>query len=313
VLSRAFGTFRDAPVLKNAVCGDCNQFFGDHLEAQVARGAYEGLLRYQLGAKTPGQEAVRLRFVEFTLPEESAWAGARLNIAWRDQKLVVDLINQIAFFDRSMSRWVHFSDREIEHGALSRVTTLDTTNARIYVRSAKDRDQLLALLSSHGITLGRLDKLIPPQGLCEGGEIDVEISFIVNKCIRRCMAKYVFNFLAEIGGVTFVLERDFDPIRRFIRYGETPNYDLVLERYGPILHDDSATHRQTSGHLLTVGWAASGVDLVGQVSLFNSLTYSVSLTRQYRGIWRPVRGGLHFDRQDRRVHMLQAVSRRLIP
>jgi len=86
------------------------------------------------------------------------------------------------------------------------------------------------------------------------------------------MAKYAVNFLALVSGAAFVLERDFDAIGRFIRYGETPGYDLVRERFGPILRDDSAARRQTSGHLLTVNWAASGVDLVGQVSLFNSIT-----------------------------------------
>jgi len=69
VLSRAFGPFADAPTLLNMVCGDCNQFFGDHLERRVARGAFEGLLRYQRGAKAPDREMLRLPYVEFTLPE----------------------------------------------------------------------------------------------------------------------------------------------------------------------------------------------------------------------------------------------------
>jgi hypothetical protein len=313
VLSRAFGTFAGAPVLHNMVCRDCNQFFGDHLETPVARGAFEGLLRYQVGAKTPDREMLGLRYVEFTVPEGSAWAGVRLNLAWREGKLVVDLISQVAFFDRATSQWVHFSDAEIETGALSNVTTVDTKNARIYGRSADDKDRLLALLAQHGISFGRLDDMNAPEGLFQGGDIEVEVTFTINKGIRRCMAKYAFNFLAFACGVAFVLERDFDTIRRFIRYGETPEYDLVRERFGPILRDDSATRRQTSGHLLTVSWAASGVDLVGQVSLFNYVTYAVSLARQYDGMWRPVRRGLHFDLRDRRIQPLQAVSSHLLP
>jgi hypothetical protein len=295
------------------VCRDCNQFFGDHLETPVARGAFEGLLRYQVGAKTPDREMLGLRYVEFTVPEGSAWAGVRLNLAWREGKLVVDLISQVAFFDRATSQWVHFSDAEIETGALSNVTTVDTKNARIYGRSADDKDRLLALLAQHGISFGRLDDMNAPEGLFQGGDIEVEVTFTINKGIRRCMAKYAFNFLAFACGVAFVLERDFDTIRRFIRYGETPEYDLVRERFGPILRDDSATRRQTSGHLLTVSWAASGVDLVGQVSLFNYVTYAVSLARQYDGMWRPVRRGLHFDLRDRRIQPLQAVSSHLLP
>jgi hypothetical protein len=116
-----------------------------------------------------------------------------------------------------------------------------------------------------------------------------------------------------VSGAAFVLEPDFDTTRRFIRYGETPEYDLVRDRFGPILRDDSATRRQTNGHLLTVNWGASGVDLIGQVSLFNSVTYCASLTRNYSGVWRPVRSGLHFNLNDRKVQPLQAVSKLLLP
>lgn len=314
VLSRAFGSFADAPVLHNMVCRTCNQFFGDYLETRVARGALEGMLRYQLGTKTPDRGTLRLRHVEFTLPEGSAWSGVRINLAWRDGRLVVDLISQAALFDRTTSRWVHFSDAEIEAGALSSTTTLETKNARIYGRSGEDRDRLLALLAKHGITFGKLDDMSAPPGLFDGGDIEVEVTFTINKGIRRCMAKYAFNFLAFVVGSAFVLESDFDVIRRFVRYGDTPGYDLVRERFGPILRDDSATRRQTSGHLLTVNWGASGVDLVGQVSLFNSVTYSVSLARHYSGaLWRPVRSGLHFNLRDRTVQPLLPVSPFLLP
>jgi hypothetical protein len=314
VLSRAFGTFADAPVLHNVVCRACNQFFGDYLETRVARSAFEGMLRYQRGAQTPDREMLRLRYVEFTLPEGSAWSGVRLNLAWRDGRLVVDLISQAALFDRATSRWVHCTDAEIEAGALSTMAALDTANARIYGRSDQDRDRLLALLAKQGITFGKLEEMSPPAGLFDGGDIEVEVTFTINKGIRRCMAKYAFNFLAFVGGPAFVLESDFDAIRRFIRHGDTPGYELVRERFGPILKDDSATRRQTSGHLITVNWGASGVDLVGQVSLFNSVTYSVSLSRNYSGaLWRPLRSGVHFNLRDRTVQPLLPVSPLLVP
>src|ERR1017187_6793889 len=119
VLSRAFGTFADAPVLHTSVCSECNQFFGDELETRVARGAFEGMLRYQRGTRVPGTGGLNLRYVEFAIPEGSDWAGVRLNLAWQDGHLIVDLITQVAFFDRAKSRWVHFSGKEIEAGVMS--------------------------------------------------------------------------------------------------------------------------------------------------------------------------------------------------
>lgn len=314
MLSRAFGTFEAAPILHNTVCGECNQFFGDFLETRVARGAFEGMLRYQRGTKTPDSEGLKLRYVEFTIPEGSDWSGVRLNLAWRDGRLVVDLINQVALFDRATSRWVHLSLREIETEALSKFQTLGTNAARIYARSFEDRDRLLRLLEKNGIKLAKLDDMSPPAGMFNGGDISVEVTFTVNKGIRRCMAKYAFNFLTLVCGPAFVLQTDFDEIRRFIRFGDTPAYPLVSETVRPILRDDSISRRQTSGHLLTVNWAASGVDLVGQVSLFNSITYSVSLARQYAGhIWRPIRRGLHFNIREKTVQPLFPVSPLVLP
>jgi hypothetical protein len=108
--------------------------------------------------------------------------------------------------------------------------------------------------------------------------------------------------------------KGLDAIRRFIRFGETAPYPLVSETVQPILRDDSSSRRQTAGHLLTVNWAASGVDLVGQVSLFNSVTYSVSLARQYAGaVWRPIRSGLHFNVREKTVQPLLPVSDLVLP
>jgi hypothetical protein len=313
VLSRAFGTFANAPVLHNSVCRECNQFFGDELETRVARGAFEGMLRYQRGTRVPNTGGLNLRYVEFTIPEGSDWSGVRLKLAWRDGRLVVDLITQVAFFDKAKSRWVHLTDREIEAGVLSQTPTLETKAVRLYARSLEDRDAILKLLEKNGITLVKLDDMNLPAGMFDGGDISVEVTFTINKGIRRCMAKYSFNFLAFVCGAAFVLDRSFDVIRRFIRYGDTPEYPVVVERFQPILRDDSRTRRQTSGHLLTVSWAASGVDLVGQISLFNSVTYSVSLARQYSGIlWRPIRSGLHFNIRKKTVQPLFSSSALLL-
>jgi len=313
VLSRAFGRFANAPVLHNAVCRECNQFFGDELENRVARGAFEGMLRYRRGTKVPQTGTLNLRFVEFAIPDGSEWSGVRLNLAWRDGGLIVDLITQVAFYDRATSRWVHLTGREIKAGALSH-SKLDTTTVRIYARSLEDRDGILKLLERNGITFGKLDNMIPPPGLFDGGDISVEVTFTINKGIRRCIAKYSFNFLAYVCGSVFVLHKDFDVIRRFIRYGDMPAYPVVVETFQPILRDDSSTRRQTPGHLLTVNWAASGIDLVGQVSLFNSITYSISLAGQYSGtVWRPIRSGLHFDIGRKTVQPLRAISGHLLP
>lgn len=296
VLSEAFGKFKQTPVLHHSVCAECNQYFGDALEVRFARGAFEGMLRYKRGIKKPKRENLVMRYVQLTVPEGAEWAGVRLGLAWRDDRLVVDLYSQVAFREKDSDRWVHITSDELTDQKLRRKPELDTSTARFYARSAEDRDALLAKLAALGVTFSKLDDMAPPKNLFDGSDVTVEITFTVNKGIRRCIAKYAFNHLALVAGSAFVLESDFDPIRRFIRYSEEAPYELVVERYGPILRDDSRSRRQTDGHLMTINWSATGVDLVGQVSLFNSMTYNVSLARHYSGLlWRPIRNGLHFN------------------
>jgi len=55
-----------------------------------------------------------MRYVNFTLPDGSDWAGVRLRLAWQDEGLVVDLIPQVAFLNKLESRWIHITEDEIE-------------------------------------------------------------------------------------------------------------------------------------------------------------------------------------------------------
>jgi len=312
VLSRAFGTFKGAPVLHEAVCGDCNQYFGDYLETRVARGAFEGMLRHQRGAKRPeAGKPLRLKYVEFVLPEDSAWAGARLQLVWRDDRLLVEPLVQVGFRNTATNRWVYLTRDEITKGLLARQPNLDTRSFRLFAPPA-EQPNMLALLDEYGVTLGKLEEMPMPPEFRTGGDVSVEVSFTINKGIRRCMAKYAFNFLALTCKPEFVLSDDFDAIRAFIRYGQEAPYPLVAETLRPILQDDAQHRRQTPGHLLTVNWTGSQGDLVGQVSLFNAVTYCVSLSRSFRGIWRPIRAGLHFDLRSRTIQPLTSISTDLL-
>src|SRR5207244_2169208 len=81
VLSEAFGHFKDALVLHQFVCLDCNGFFAGGIERDFARDAFEAILRYQKGLKEPKQGPIKLAYVEFAVPEGSAWSGIRLQLA----------------------------------------------------------------------------------------------------------------------------------------------------------------------------------------------------------------------------------------
>lgn len=312
VLSRAFGTFRNAPVLHEAVCGDCNQYFGDHLETRVARGAFEGMLRHQRGAtRPPDGNPLRLKYVECALPDDSVWAGVRLQLVWRGERLLAEPLLQVGFRDAITKSWVYLTRDEIMKGLLAQSPTLETRSFRLFA-PPEEQPKMLALLEDNGVKLAKLEELPMPPEFRTGGDVSVEVSFSINKSIRRCMAKYALNFLALTCGPAFVLAEDFDAVRAFIRHGHDAAYPLIVETLKPILQDDTAHQRQTAGHLLTVNWTASQRDLVGQVSLFNAVTYCVSLSRDFRGIWRPITAGLHFHLRNRTIHPLTSISTDLL-
>jgi hypothetical protein len=307
VLSEAFGHFENAPTL-DCVCLQCNRHFANELELHFARHSLEALLRYRSGlSATPSRQ---LRYVDLTIPGPGEWEGVRLVLKEENGQSVVTYPPQVAFPLKS-GGWVHFTEEEIDRGALGlqESRAFDTVSGCVFTRSEDEQARFLSKLSQHGVAFKKLEPIAKPPGAPE--EMEVEVSFRINRGIRRTVAKYSFNFLAYSCGADFVLGSDFNAARRFVRFGEVPGYRIVRESFQPILRDDEVERRQTSGHLLTVDWNPVG-GVLGQVSLFNHTTYRVALTRNYSGVWRPIRSGLHFNHKTGAVDRLRGVPGMLI-
>ena len=77
VLLAAFGSFQDAPTLQNAVCAECNQYFGDHLDRLLARDSAEAVLRLHHGIKdAQGLHRMFNERVRVRMPDDgSRWGG----------------------------------------------------------------------------------------------------------------------------------------------------------------------------------------------------------------------------------------------
>ena len=149
VLSKAFGTFKDAPVLHRCVCRQCNQFFADELEMRVARGAFEGMLRHKHGIRTPTGEALNFRYVEFTIPGKHDWSGVRLRVVNEASGLRVTLIPQVAFLASEQERWVHVTVGEIDAGLLLQRPNFKKSRIRIFA-GLSHRCSILGLQNAAG-------------------------------------------------------------------------------------------------------------------------------------------------------------------
>jgi hypothetical protein len=167
---------------------------------------------------------------------------------------------------------------------------------RVVGKSEEMRARLIVILARRGVsfeqttqTEGRLSPDDGRAALTLHGSID-DTSF-------RCIGKIAFNYLAWRIGADFVRGVSFNPLRAYVRHGTLAAYPLVRVIDRPILADDSMTSRQTDGHLVTASWTPNNQHIVGQVSLFNAITYGVSRARDYEGLWLPLVTGHHFGHQ----------------
>jgi len=172
-------------------------------------------------------------------------------------------------------------------------------------RNFRDNSSIELSASCHSLPLTSKDLTPVPPFPVSGPDSSMhEIQYRIDPIIRRCVAKITFNYMAYMAGAHFVYHPDFNVTRSFIRYGDSPSYPLVVPTQDPVLASESPRWRGTNNHLITVNWSPLGRSVVGQVSLFNEVTYKVSLARDFSGLWLDIRTGHCFDIKKRRVRPL---------
>ena len=83
------------------------------------------------------------------------------------------------------------------------------------------------------------------------------------------------NYLCYVYGKEFILYKEFDALRDFVRYGKLNSKISICINNGGLLNIDQKVEY---GHLIGTAWTAKdGLCLVGFVSWFNSITYSFIL------------------------------------
>jgi HNH endonuclease len=307
VIPQAFGRFEQNLTL-DCVCSECNAHFGRTIDLALGRDSIEALLRFFHDVK-PASEGRELRQqrLTVTLGDDPDWTGCRLDVVEEDEDAVVTLVPQVRFGLRG-GGWLFITEAVLSDETKSLPEAIDPTNVRLISNSVDTDERLIAVLAKRGIRFETRSVSGPPPSMCGLAPLDVRMKF--DQIILRSIGKIAFNYAASAAGAAFVLGDAFDVTRAYIRYGTQPPYPVVIPRSEPILADESPTERRARAHLLTVGWAGEPNALVGQVSLFNGPTYSVSLARGHSGLWLPIKSGHYFDLETRRIGPLVAGSHR---
>jgi len=312
IIPQAFGKFKKNLVLNEGVCCECNKFFGDNLELFLGRGSLESLLRLNYKIKPPEDiSKIHKDRLRVALSAEDEHDGLILEYQFVDDDIVVVLIPQVGFPRLNGSGWVYIAESDLADLTKPLATGIDARGPDILLifDSEETKQRLIQILAGRNIKNPEIsEKKLPFES---GQRVEAVAKSTIDSVILRCIAKISFNYLAKIASIDFVVKQDFNPVRSYIRYGTESGYQVVKISRTPILANDGPrSQRQTNGHLITAGWSPDNRDIVGLVSLFNQVTYQITLSKNFSGIWRAdIRRGHHFNIETREVEPLNVVSR----
>jgi HNH endonuclease len=297
VLLKALGGFRKNLIIR-CVCSECNDYFGRTIDRVFARGSLEALLRLELGLK-PTEEVTNLLTDRLTFQYPAgSYEGLWLEPIPDNGRVVLRPQPQVGFMTRAGDSWLYVRERELQQLTNLPQTADPAGRKRVLAQTQEGYERLLGHLRRLGVEF-RPDGAPPvPEGW---GEVEPEVTAVVDNTIQRCVAKMAFNYLAYTMGPDFALRVDFHPVRGFVREGTHQPHPVVTESQTPILADDELARRQTRGHLITLQWDDRVDELISLVSPFNEITYRVVLCRGFSGVWRPIRYGHCYDLSSRTI------------
>ena len=302
-MPRAFGRFTDSPTL-DCVCDECNGYFGETIEREMGRDSLEALMRLIHRTK-PAREVHQLgkKQVKTTLDHEDLdWNGCHIEWKEEDGEPVVSFVPQVGFRRRGGTGWVYVTEKDLEDTDKPLPSEADEPRKgmRILSNSSYIDERLVAVLARRGIPFQKVRETGGIHG-SETGYAKVNIHGTVGEASLRCVSKIAFNYLAWRAGADFVRTETFNTIRAFIREGTQPSYPLVRVDPRSMLIDDTGEVRRSDAHMVATAWTLDNKHLIGQVSLFNALTYFVALSWDFTGVWRPLVSGHHFDHRKKRI------------
>jgi hypothetical protein len=297
VIPRCFGSFEPNNfTLINCVCSECNQFFGDTLEISLGRDSLEGVTRYNYSIFPSGKSIFR-RLV-FRIEREGPLKGMLVSPKPRllDGLPEIDLLDQVGFFSTKTGQYEFFPAAAIPEK--DQLLKDGYSFSEKEIRIIGNYEELQEILTIMGFP----NKFLSEEALFKSAEdkknIPVYIKARIDRTIARGMAKIGFNYLAHITNKAFVLGRDFESIRRFIRYDEGDYDELFRVDKKPILRKEiKFRNRILDGHIVVVEWHDD----------------DFRLSKNYSGIWIPIFNGHYFDVAQNLIRPLHNIKKLIVP
>jgi hypothetical protein len=303
VIPRSFGLFQNGLTL-HCVCGDCNQFFGHHLELHFGRETGEGVVRFQYGLRDSVAGSRRSRLTaRIKVPGPAFGAKVLLAPSVLANGMEIIYMPQVGFAEENSDEWEWYLLEELGPEILPRLGP--NAKVKYFFTSPTEETQLRARLSELGFTAPT--KHISKERILPQPDMTARVIYTFDPIIRRCIAKIAFNYLAYAlsEDTRLLLRDDFDSIRTFIRHGIIPQNEIVCVIGSPKLTEESRQGSFVDGHMLGVGWSVNE-NILCNLSIFNAMTYQVALCRKYQGLWFPLSSVHSFDLNTKEARKLPA-------
>lgn len=307
VLPEAFGQFKGTIVLHDAVCRECNQYFGNTLDNTLARGSMQGAIRYFRGVKP----LKKFRDVDRERVKLSARAPGQATL--REAKLVETPEGEGLIFTPGITYQSISSNKE-------QFVSLEALERGNWNKSDDiDRQQLVILSYSDACILERIEQALAKLKLnveildtideTEAGQRILVVVDAVKEdiLIYRAIAKIAFNYLAYTMSRDSALQPIFDRVRTFIHEGSGTT-NLVRKRAPMKIFGDREEAARRRGHMVAIELAADGTTIQGFVEFFGIMTYKVTLGK-FGQIAIPISAGHYFDVKSKQVTQMDAIRR----
>jgi hypothetical protein len=211
-----------------------------------------------------------------------------------------EIVPQVAF--KSASDWIWIAEPNLTQAKVEAISGHEL-EAKIICNSDEEFERLAARLEALNLTSAILSRQEISSFPVEGFRVKVE--YVLDHVMARCVAKIAFNYLAWTMGPSFLMNPSFDEIRAYILRGEFgPGQSFFSIRETSILLEEQAGSKVTNGHVMAINWGLVPDQIIGYVSLFNSVPYSVVLSHKYVGLWLDLRVGHHFDVKTKKISRL---------
>lgn len=308
VIPQCYGSFSPHNlILRNTVCDDCNQYFGENLELYLGRDTIEGILRYKHGMKPTKEPKKHSRLRIEVLDNDIKGMIGEVKYSSIIRDVLLSFKEQVGFFQKEKREYIYFDIEDIPSAEQLNKDNFDIRTSRIELIYNKKEGpgRIIEKLRRKGIDFIPMERASLPKTPLEREKINVKVTGRIDPPIMRGIAKIAFNYFSLFVDRQFVLMDVFNGIREYIRYGKGKNIDYFRPIKASLIRFDddlSKQMRKNGGHFLMLNTQDNILSCI--LGFFINNTYLVWLTRKYPKNSQRFDIKYYFDLTTRKIFML---------